>query len=56
MSEKINRDKGGRRRKVVSGTVQRIKRGAKAQGVGRVGEGSVGLGDMVKDVFRAIKK
>ena len=36
MSEKINRDKGGRKRKVVTGTVQRIKRGAKAVGAGRV--------------------
>ncbi len=56
MSEKINRDKGGRKRKVVTGTVQRIKRGAKAVGSGRVGEGSVGLGEMIKDAFRAFKK
>jgi hypothetical protein len=56
MSEKINRNRGGRKRKVVSGTVRQIRRGVRAQGVGRVGEGDVGLNEMVKDAFRAFKK
>lgn len=56
MSEKINRNTGGRRRKVVTGTVSRIKRGPKATGVGRVGEGNNGLNSMIRDAFRAFKK
>lgn len=53
---KVDRGRGGRKRKVVSGKTQAIKKGAKAEGIGRVGSGNVGLGEMIKDITRALKK
>jgi hypothetical protein len=55
MSEKLNRNEGGRKTKMVKGNVSRIRRGSRRLGTGRVGE-SLGLMDRVRDIVRAGKK